>query len=560
MEFNDILNKYIKLIKCTSKELAQKSNLSESIISRYRNASRIPNKETLKILSSSLSTLSNNKYKEEDIFNEFNNVLNNSELNFDIIKNNLNILIDTFNISAKELSNYLNYDASYLSKIKTGNRIPSNKQEFINSLSNFIYKKYNNEKNYSTLKKLLNNDITIDNIKEWILTNKIDEEKETNNFLKVLDTFDLNDYIKSIKFDELKVPNIPFYIIKTKNYYGIEEMKKGELDFFKGTVLSKNHGDIFMCSDMPMEDMAKDLEFGKKWMFGIALSLKKGLHLNIIHNLDRPYNEMMLGLISWIPIYMTGQVSPYYFKDLKNTIYYHLNYVSSSCALTGECIKNNHNKGKYYLTNNKKELEYYKEKARLLLNKSNSLMDIYKEENINDYNTFLNKDNNIKKDRKRILSSLPLFTINDTLLIKILKRNNINEEDINKILEYKNIEFNNIKNILKTNTITDTIYNLNNDDFKKENIYLSLENIFYNKHIKYTYEEYINHYNDTINYSKNNKNYKIINNNNRTFKNINVTSVLNNYVIISKGNNPIIHFVIRHPKLIDAINNFNPLI
>ena len=337
-------------------------------------------------------------------------------------------------------------------------------------------------------------------------------------------------------------------------------MKKGELDFFKGTVLSKNHGDIFMCSDMPMEDMAKDLEFGKKWMFGIALSLKKGLHLNIIHNLDRPYNEMMLGLISWIPIYMTGQVSPYYFKDLKNTIYYHLNYVSSSCALTGECIKNNHNKGKYYLTNNKKELEYYKEKARLLLNKSNSLMDIYKEENINDYNTFLNKDNNIKKDRKRILSSLPLFTINDTLLIKILKRNNINEEDINKILEYKNIEFNNIKNILKTNTITDTIYSLNNDDFKKENIYLSLENIFYNKHIKYTYEEYINHYNDTINYSKNNKNYKIINNNNRTFKNINVTSVLNNYIIISKGNNPIIHFVIRHPKLIDAINNFNPLI
>ena len=560
MEFNDILNKYIGLIKCTSKELAQKSNLSESIISRYRNASRIPNKETLKILSSSLSELSNNKYKKKDIFNEFNNVLNNSELNFDIIKNNLNILIDTFNISAKELSNYLNYDASYLSKIKTGNRIPSNKHEFINSLSNFIYKKYNNEKNYSTLKKLLNNDITIDNIKEWILTNKIDEEKETNNFLKVLDTFDLNDYIKSIKFDELKVPNIPFYIIKTKTYYGIEEMKKGELDFFKGTVLSKNHGDIFMCSDMPMEDMAKDLEFGKKWMFGIALSLKKGLHLNIIHNLDRPFNEMMLGLISWIPIYMTGQVSPYYFKDLKNTIYYHLNYVSSSCALTGECIKNNHNKGKYYLTNNKKELEYYKEKARLLLNKSNSLMDIYKEENINDYNAFLNKDNNIKKDRKRILSSLPLFTINDTLLIKILKRNNINEEDINKILEYKSIEFNNIKNILKTNTITDTIYNLNNDDFKKENIYLSLENIFYNKHIKYTYEEYINHYNDTINYSKNNKNYKIINNNNRTFKNINVTSVLNNYVIISKGNNPIIHFVIRHPKLIDAINNFNPLI
>lgn len=33
-------------------------------------------------------------------------------------------------------------------------------------------------------------------------------------------------------------------------------------------------------------------------MFGVAMSLKKGLNLNIIHNIDRPFNEMMLGLES----------------------------------------------------------------------------------------------------------------------------------------------------------------------------------------------------------------------------------------------------------------------
>ena len=140
-----------------------------------------------------------------------------------------------------------------------------------------------------------------------------------------MDSFNLNDYIKAIKFDKLKVPNIPFYKAKTRNYYGLEEMKMGELNFFKSTVLSKSNEDIFMCSDMPMEDMAKDIDFGKKWMFAIAMSLKKGLNLNIIHNLDRPFNEMMLGLESWIPIYMTGQVSPYYFSEIKNTVYNHLN-------------------------------------------------------------------------------------------------------------------------------------------------------------------------------------------------------------------------------------------
>ena len=48
---------------------------------------------------------------------------------------------------------------------------------------------------------------------------------------------------------------------------------------------------------------------------------------------------MMLGLESWIPIYMTGQISPYYLKEVKNRVYNHLNYVSGAVALTGECIK-----------------------------------------------------------------------------------------------------------------------------------------------------------------------------------------------------------------------------
>ena len=107
----------------------------------------------------------------------------------------------------------------------------------------------------------------------------------------------------------MEVPTIPFYKATSKTYYGIEEMKKGELDFFKATVFSKNNEPVFMCSNMPMEDMAQDVEFGKKWMYAIAIMLKKGLHLNIIHNVDRPFNEMMLGLESWLPIYMTGQVS-----------------------------------------------------------------------------------------------------------------------------------------------------------------------------------------------------------------------------------------------------------
>ena len=81
-----------------------------------------------------------------------------------------------------------------------------------------------------------------------------------------------------------------------------------------------------MCSDMPMINTSGDKDFNKKRMFVIAMSLKKGLHINIIHNVDRPFEELIQGLETWIPIYMTGQVSPYHLPHTSTNIYHHLNY------------------------------------------------------------------------------------------------------------------------------------------------------------------------------------------------------------------------------------------
>ena len=561
MKFNEILTKYIKLVNCTSKELAQETNLSESIISRYKNGSRIPDEINLKKLSNSIAKLSNNKYKREDILYEFNNSSNICTIDFEIVKTNLSKIITALNINISELAKALNFDPSYLSRIKNGDRIPSNKNEFIEKVSLYIIKKYNNDEQKNIISNLIDcniKDLNTLALTEWLTTNKIEIKNEINNFLNQLDTFNLNDYIKAIKFDKLKVPTIPFYKAKSKNYYGIEEMKTGELDFFKATVLAKSKEEIFMCSDMPMEDMAKDIDFGKKWMFGIAMCLKKGLHLNIVHNLDRPFNEMMLGLESWIPIYMTGQISPYYFKNYQDNVYNHLNYTSGVAALTGECINGAHDKGKYYLSTNHKEIEYYRKKTNMLLKKASPLMQIYREENIEKYNNFLTADANTSGNRNRTLSNLPLFTIKDSLLKKILNRNNVSKDDIDKITQYKSDEKKRMEKILIENQINDIIPHYNKNTFQSEKMYLALDNIFYNQKIEYTYDEYLEHYNSTIKFK--NKNYKASPNNYQTFKSINITVVKSNYVVITKNANPTIHFIIKHPKLIDAIANFEPIV
>ena len=573
MNFKKVLNEYLKELNCSSKKLSNESGLSESVISRYRSGERTPvkNSEQLNKLTNALFNIAKdnnkNKYTFDKIESDFNSTLASDDFDYTTFSNNLNTLITSLNINTHEMSKYIVFDASHISRIRYGKAKPSNPVEFSNKICSYILNRYKNPDDINNLmmiigckKSDLSNEKIYSTLFNWLTSEIVPVKNQISDFLHHLDSFNLDDYIKVIKFDELKVPSIPFYKAKTKHYYGIEEMKQGELNFFKGTVLSKSKEDIFMCSDMPMEDMAKDIDFGKKWMFAIAMCLKKGHHLNIIHNLDRPFNEMMLGLESWIPIYMTGQISPYYLSNLKNNIYNHLNYVSAAAALSGECINGFHNKGMYYLTTNKNEIEYYKEKSDLLLKKAKPLMEIYRESNIKEYHLFLKKDENIECDRTRYISSLPLFTISDELLIKILKRNKLTKEEIDKIIKYKNNEFKYMNSILKKDKVFDYIYVIKEDEFISDTPSLLLNNLFIDKTINYTYKEYIEHLKLTNEYSKNNKNYNILTEKDKTFKNITITILKNNHVIISKNSNPTIHFVIRHPKLVAAIESFNPLV
>ena len=571
MTFSKQLNKYIEQLNCSSQDLVTASGLSSTVISRYRKGERSPSLKSkhLDQLVNGLYTISCTKnigLDKEDIYNTLSNSLNDINIEFEQLSKNFNSIVSALDINIADLARFIGYDASFLSRIRNGNRKPAKPQDFIESVCNFVVTKYSSSDNKNTIAILLscdpnelnNNADYLLKLSNWFATNISSNNKYISDFLNNLDTFDLNQYIKAIHFDELKIPFVPFYKTSSRNYYGIEEMKKGELDFFKATVLSKSSDPVFMCSDMPMEDMAKDIDFGKKWMFAIAMTLKKGLHLNIIHNLDRPFNEMMLGLESWIPIYMTGQVSPFYLKGTPNSIYCHLNYVSGNVALNGECIADYHATGKYYLTTAKSEVAYYKEKAKNLLNKSQSLMEIYRIENKNDFKTFLSSFSKSSSNFRRILSSLPIHTISDELLLNILKRNKISDSNIKHIINFVKEEKKLMEDILKKNIFLDEVCELSKEDFENQSFSLSLSNDFSEEKIYYNYEEYKQHLKLTKEYEKAFKNYKLSISEHSTFKNIQILINENNWVMISKDTSPSIHFVIKHPKLRNAIENFIP--
>ena len=568
MTFSEQLNAYISELNCTAKELTDVSGLSASVLSRYRTGSRVPttDSEQFMQLVQGIATIAYERgYSEftvEKIQKTLEDCLQDSTFPYELFQLNFDTLLTSLSINVADLSHFLNFDSSYISRIRNGQRRPSNPQDFAQNVSKYIAG-HCSESDKVTIAKLvhcttdeINNDsLCRDKIIHWLLNEQIKKKDVVLPFLSKLDEFDLNEFIRSIHFDELKVPSVPFQLPTSKNYYGIDEMCEGTLDFFKATVLSKSKEDLIANDDTPMADKANGTDFMKKYIFAVALTLKKGLHIHFIHNINRPFEEMMMGLEGWIPMYMTGQISPYYLKDVHNKLFGHFLYSSGAAALSGECIMDYHQNGKMYLTKNKTEMSYYRQRALDILSKASPLMDIYRIESKDAFYSFVERDIVTPGNRRSILSALPIHTLSEELLLQILNHNHIEEADKKRILDFAKKQRQLYENILSNRQIIDEIPVISEMEFLEQPMLLPLSEIFYEKDIVYTYAEYLEHMEQTITYSQNNSNYTVKQNSRYPFKNIQIRILEGKWVVISKNKTPAIHFVIHNPQLRNALEN-----
>lgn len=553
MKFSEKLNDYIKQLSCTGKDICNLSGISAASFSRYRNGERVPELGTKSFedLCCALAQISAQKGElqitADAVKKAFVSCDDFVSTDKELLRKNFNTLLSALNVNLTQLCQYTNYDASAVFRIRNGSRKPGDAERFASAVASFVTRTMQMPSEIAAVAELIGCDIDeiydmsvrYAKIKSWLLKQPVQkaEDNSVSKFLSKLDDFDLNEYIKVIKFDELKVPSVPFQIPSSKTYFGIKEMMESELDFLKSTVLSKSSAPVIMYSDMPMKEMAKDPEFPKKWMFGMAMMLKKGLHLHQIHNLDRSFDEMMLGLESWIPMYMTGQISPYYFKNAPNDVFLHFLKVSGIAALSGEAVAGYHSDGKYYLTKVKREVEYYRKRAEEMLKNAYPLMEIYRSERKNELNAFLLADIKTAGKRRSILSSLPLYTISDELLNRILTRNNIDAELKEKITEYAKTQRQRIKIILENERIEDEIPDFVQENFTKSPPMLELSGIFCEEDIPYNEEEYTAHLKESMAFAEHNPNYTLKCSTAHAFNNLKIIIHEGQWVMVSKGKN-----------------------
>ena len=569
MNFQECLNNYIIQIRCSGKELARNSEISETVISRYRKGERTPyaDSEYLKKLSDGIIKTAAEKgirdFKADKVLQTLRESLEDDRDEPVFNGQKLDILLRELDINISRIAAFLHYDPSYLSKIRTGRRNPAHQQQFVEKVCEYVIANYKDEQDRKKVVYLIqcNEDELADSssyrrkLREWFNSSMPDGVDYVSAFLRKVDSFNLDDYIRAIHFDSFKVPKVPFQLPVSRHYYGLKEMREGELDFLKHTVLSKSMKPLYICSDMPVEDMAADEDFAKKYMFGLAMVLKKGLHIHIIHDVERPMKDMMLGLENWVPLYMTGQISPYYLKGVQNRVYSHLHYCSGQVAMTGDCISGHHDLAHYYLTSRKEEVSISQKNMEFLLKKAHPLMDIYREERKKELHASLLENAGKEGRRRRVLAVPDLGVLPKKLLEEILERNHVVLNEKTVILESYKRSATCLETILKHSVVEDEVSVLSEAEYEKYPLVLPLAECFLEKDIRLTYEEYHACIGAAENYAKANENYQFNVTKIKGFHNIQITCFEGKWCMISKNRAPAIHFVIHHPKLRYALEN-----
>ena len=572
MSFCSHFNEYLSLLEITYPQFARYSGLSVSAVRRYKNGESepAPDSEQFNKLTNAFFRLAREKgfeLSEEEIREKLQGSLKNSlNISYETYVTNLNTLINALDIRVSVLAKALSFDSSYISKILAGQRKPRRVSDFTQSIGSYISRVCIDEQQLTALSQLLNCDAEqLDSpraisgaVTNWLGNNTVAAEKDPiENFLDKLEDFNLDEYINVIHFNDIKLPTAPFRLPTSKTYTTIEGMKKCELDFIKATVLSKSKKDVILYSDMPLEEMAKDEDFAKKWMFGMAMLLKKGLHLHFIHNVYRPFQEMMLGLEGNIPMYMTGQISPYYLPAPTNAVFTHIIKVSGAAALEGCAIAGHQTKGEYVLTKSDERIRFIREKAEDLLKKAKPLMDIYRSNRKVEYRAAM-KQSWKTGDRLTVSSALPIFTLPKEALREILTRNKLDGSEVREIEEFRADYLAMVCEFLKNNKLAVVLPEPSKEQFEAAPIHLALSEMFCETDVPYTYEEYAAHLQATKYFAVQHPNLTVKTDSSPAFRNITYSVIHADTVIVSKNKYPTIHFVIHHKKMVQAFKNFTP--
>ena len=252
------------------------------------------------------------------------------------VSEKLDLLMKLTGTKNVTLAKAVSYDASYISRIRSGKRELPSQTPFIISVSDYMARRIAKD---PQIRQLI-----MESVIPALLTAHSDEEiaacltewllqEEAEISIGQL----LTHIIQSSPRHNCKVPVpaapaqqnpavSPVSILKNQKeckfetFYGNAGKRKAVEAFLTSAIAGGGCYKLLLYSDESMSWLTEDVQFAYQWLQLILTFIRSGGKIEIIHTVRRDIGEMLDAVEKWMPIYMTGAMTSFYNPKLRDSI------------------------------------------------------------------------------------------------------------------------------------------------------------------------------------------------------------------------------------------------
>ena len=334
--------------------------------------------------------------------------------------NRLNDVMNLAELSNVRLARLANVDASVISRYRRGQRSPGSNSYILESICRTLFSRIVSQGRLDNLCELTglsktmlsNDDIAADIFRSWLSDSGTDDTVIIESFLEGIDSF-VPDY-PAVGKAMMELVGSDILSDDSAIYVGADGLRKAAARFM-ATAISKGAGELWLYIERSF-DWLSDEDFAKRWSALLGECVSAGVHIKIIHNIDRNLEEMVFSVKNWLPFYVSGMIESYYSTKSAGERFTHLLFLAPGVACLSSCNAAGWDQGaRYSFYTGSDNLAYFQEQYERLLSDCRTLIRLERGKQVS---TQLNDTGGIYAVRNTFnLGSMP-----EELLNRILRR------------------------------------------------------------------------------------------------------------------------------------------